>query len=100
MKIHYFQEGIKDDSFDPVKTTILVDRLKFQDFNSVMNLYANFKCTQKNDIVPQGRTTNGISTLNRDVAVAAKASAGPAVAVDVVVTGVPAGLFLKRKLTR
>ncbi len=55
MKIHYFQEGIKDDSFDSVKTTILVDRSKFQDFNSVMNLYANFKRPQKNDIVPQGR---------------------------------------------
>jgi hypothetical protein len=62
MKIHYFQEGIKDDSVDSVKTTILVDRLKFQDFNSVMNLYGNFKHTQKNDIVPQSRT---ISALNQ-----------------------------------
>jgi hypothetical protein len=62
MKNHYFQEGIKDDSFDSVKTTILVDRSKFQDFNYVMNLYANFKCTQKNDIAPQGRT---ISALNQ-----------------------------------
>ena len=56
MKIHYFQEGIKDDSFDPVKTMNLVYRSKFQEFNSVMNLYTNFKRTQKNDIVPQGRT--------------------------------------------
>jgi hypothetical protein len=62
MKIHYFQEGIKDDSFNSVKTTILVDRSKFQDFNSVMNLYANFKRAQKNDIVPQGRT---ILALNK-----------------------------------
>ena len=43
MKIHYFQEGIKDDSFDPVRTMILADRSKFQEFNSIMNLYTNFK---------------------------------------------------------
>ena len=29
MKIHYFEEGIKDNSFNSVKTTILVDRSKF-----------------------------------------------------------------------
>ena len=97
MKIHYFQEGIKDDSFDPVKTTILVDRLKFQDFNSVMNLYANFKRLQKNDIVPQGCT---ISALNQGRGGKAEAAAGPAVAVDLVVTCVLAGLFLKRRSTR
>ncbi len=56
MKIHYFEEGIKDESFNSVKTTIMVDRKKFTDFNSVMNLYSNFKRAQKNDIVPQGRT--------------------------------------------
>ena len=56
MQIHYFEEGIKDDSFNSVKTTILVDRSKFPDFNSVMNLYSNFKSLQKNDIVPSGRT--------------------------------------------
>ena len=36
----------------------------------------------------------------RDVAVAAEAAAGPAVAADVVVTHVPAGLFPKRKSIR
>jgi hypothetical protein len=56
MQIHYFEEGIKDESFNSVKTTIMVDRKKFTDFNSAMNLYSNFKCAQKNDIVPQGRT--------------------------------------------
>ena len=61
MKIHYFEEGIKDDSFNSIKTTILVDRSKFQDFNSVMNLYANFKRAQKNDIVPQSRTILALS---------------------------------------
>ena len=62
MKIHYFEEGIKDDSFNSVKTMILADRKKFPDFISVMNLYSNFKRTQKNDIAPQGRT---ISALNQ-----------------------------------
>jgi hypothetical protein len=46
MKIHYFEEGIKDDSFNSVQTTILVDRSKFPYFNSVMNLYSNFKRLQ------------------------------------------------------
>jgi hypothetical protein len=56
MKIHYFEEGIKDYSFNSVKTTILVDCSKFPNFKSVMNLYSNFKRSQKNDIVPQGHT--------------------------------------------
>ena len=38
MKIHYFKEGIKDDSFNSVKTTILVDCSKFPNFNSGMSL--------------------------------------------------------------
>ena len=61
MKIHYFREGIKDDSFNPVKTTILVDRSMFSDYNSVMNLYSNFKRLQKNDIVPQGHTISALT---------------------------------------
>jgi hypothetical protein len=62
MKIHYFEEGIKDDPFNSVKTTIMVDRsTRFQDFNSVMNLYSNFKRAQKNDIVPQGRTISALT---------------------------------------
>jgi hypothetical protein len=48
--------------FISVKTMILADCKKFPDFISVMNLYSNFKRTQKNDIAPQGRT---ISTLNQ-----------------------------------
>jgi hypothetical protein len=62
MKIHYFEEGIKDDSFNSVKTMILSGRKKFPDFISVMNFYSNFKRSQKNDIAPQGRT---ISALNQ-----------------------------------
>ncbi len=47
MKIHYFEDGISDASFAYVKSTIMVDRQKFQDFDAVMQLYKNFKCLQK-----------------------------------------------------
>ncbi len=47
MKIHYFEDGITDPSIASVKSTILVDRTKFQDFESVMWLYANYKHSQK-----------------------------------------------------
>ncbi len=47
MKIHYFEGGITDPSFASVKSTILVDRTKFQDFDAVMRLYVNYKCSQK-----------------------------------------------------
>jgi hypothetical protein len=47
MKIHYFEDGITDPSFASVKSTILVDRMKFRDFESVMGLYVNYKCSQK-----------------------------------------------------
>ena len=39
MKIHFFEDGIKDQTFDSVKITILVDRQKFYDFDYVMQLY-------------------------------------------------------------
>ncbi len=41
MKIHCFEGGITDPSFASVKSTILVDRMKFQDFDTVMRLYVN-----------------------------------------------------------
>jgi hypothetical protein len=47
MKIHYFVGGITDPSFASVKSTILVDHQKFQDFDTVMRLYVNYKCSQK-----------------------------------------------------
>ena len=61
MKIPYFEEGIKDDSFNSVKTTILVDCTRFPNFNSVINLYSNFKRSQKNDTVPQGHTISALT---------------------------------------
>jgi hypothetical protein len=47
MKIHYFEDGITDPSFASVKSANLVNRTKFQDFESVMQLYANYKHSQK-----------------------------------------------------
>jgi hypothetical protein len=38
MKIHYFEDGITDPSFASVKSTILVDCMKFQEFDAVMQL--------------------------------------------------------------
>jgi hypothetical protein len=43
MKIHHFEGGITDPSFASVKSTILVDHTKFQDFDAVMRLYVNYK---------------------------------------------------------
>ncbi len=47
MKIHYFEGGINDLSFASVKSMILVDCTKFQDFDAVMRLYVNYKHSQK-----------------------------------------------------
>ncbi len=47
VKIHYFEDGITDPSLAAVKTTILVDRTRFKDFDSVMRVYVNFKRAQK-----------------------------------------------------
>jgi hypothetical protein len=43
MKIHNFEDGISDPSLAAVKTTILVDRTRFENFDSVMRVYVNFK---------------------------------------------------------
>jgi hypothetical protein len=47
MKIHYFEGGITDPSFASIRSTIVVDRTKFQEFDAVMHLYVNYKCSQK-----------------------------------------------------
>jgi hypothetical protein len=47
MKIHYFEDGITDSSFNSVKSTIMVDCQKFQKFDAVMELYVDFKHSQK-----------------------------------------------------
>ncbi len=53
MKIHYFEDGITDLSFAAVKSMILVDRTRFQDFESVMRVYVNFKRSQKAEALAQ-----------------------------------------------
>jgi hypothetical protein len=47
MKIHYFEGGITDPSFASIRSTIMVDRMKFQEFDVVMHLYVNYKRSQK-----------------------------------------------------
>jgi hypothetical protein len=46
-KIHHFEDGITDLSFNSVNSTIMVDCQKFKEFVAVMQLYANFKGSQK-----------------------------------------------------
>ena len=55
MKIHYFEEGIKDPTLDAARNAILVDRSRFPDFDSVMQLYMTSKRSQKSDATPPGR---------------------------------------------
>jgi hypothetical protein len=63
MKIHYFEEGIKDPRLDAARNAILVNRMQFPNFDIVMQLYISSKCSQKSEaVVPQGRnlsTTTG-----------------------------------------
>ncbi len=47
MKIHYFEGGITYPSFASVRSTIMVDCMKFQEFDMVMCLYVNYKRSQK-----------------------------------------------------
>jgi hypothetical protein len=57
MKIHYFKNGITDPSFASGRSTIMVDRTKFQDFDAVMRLYVNYKRSQKAE-TPNHQTRN------------------------------------------
>jgi hypothetical protein len=50
MKIHYYEDGITDPSFASVKSTIMVDHGKFQEFDAVMHLYVNYKRMQKAEV--------------------------------------------------
>ncbi len=49
MKIHYFEEGIKDPTLDAARNAILVNRSQFPDFDSVMQLYVTSKSSQKSE---------------------------------------------------
>jgi hypothetical protein len=50
MMIHYFEGGIFNSSFASIKSTIMVECQKFQEFDAVMQLYVNFKRLQKSEV--------------------------------------------------
>jgi hypothetical protein len=60
MKILYFQDGIKDQTLESVRATIVLGKAegKFQDFDSVMNMYLTFKRSQKSS-TPTTRVWQG-----------------------------------------
>ena len=62
MKILYFEDGIKDPSLDAARNALLVDHTRFQDFESVMNMYMTSKRSQKSDPgVSQGRQLSAVT---------------------------------------
>jgi hypothetical protein len=50
MKIHYFEEGIKDPTLDAARNAISVNRSQFPDFDSIMQLYVTSKQSQKPEV--------------------------------------------------
>jgi hypothetical protein len=61
MKIHYFEEGIKDPTLDAARNAILVDRTRFPDFDSIMQLYMTSKRSQKSEATPPGRQLSAVT---------------------------------------
>jgi hypothetical protein len=61
MKIHYFEEGIKDPTLDAARNAILVNRSQFPDFDSVMQLYMTSKRSQKSEATPPGRQLSAVT---------------------------------------
>jgi hypothetical protein len=61
MKIHYFEEGIKDPTLDAAWNAILVNRSQFPDFDSVMQLYMTSKRSQKSEANPPGRQLSAVT---------------------------------------
>jgi hypothetical protein len=59
LKIHYFEDGISDPSLAAVKTSILCDPSRFEDFESVMTVYVNLKRTQK----PEAHQVRNVSAV-------------------------------------
>ncbi len=51
MKIHYFEEGIKDPTLDAARNAILINHVQFPDFDSVMQLYVTSKHGQNSEAV-------------------------------------------------
>jgi hypothetical protein len=57
-KILHFQQGIKDPTFEPVRSSIIIGKAdgKFQDFDSVMTTYMTFKRAQTS-LAPTSRVS-------------------------------------------
>jgi hypothetical protein len=60
-KIHYFKEGIKDPTLDAARNAILVNRLQFPDFDSIMQLYVISKQSQKSEATSPGRQLSAVT---------------------------------------
>ncbi len=97
MKIHYFEDRITNLSLAYVKSTIMVDHQKFQEFDTVMWLYVDYKHTQKAE-APTHQATMSLLSKVAEVADKAMGDVGDADEVDLM----PAQkeLYPKKKLTR
>jgi hypothetical protein len=79
MKIHYFEDRISDSSFASVKSTIMVDCQKFYELDAVMQLYVNFKRSQKAEAPTHQKAA---MSLPSKVAEVADKAVGDAVVAD------------------
>ena len=62
MKILYFEEGIKDPTLEAARNAIMVDRSRFQDFDSMMHMYGTSKRSQKSESsVSPGRQISAVT---------------------------------------
>ncbi len=64
LKIKYFQDGIKDPTFDPVRLSIEAQPSNFMTFDKIKDYYLNFKRMQEARAGPG--TTRTISEFRRD----------------------------------
>ncbi len=97
MKIHYFEDRITDPFFASVKSTIMVDHLKCQEFDAVMQLMLITSTCRK--LKPQPIKPI-MSLLSKVAEVADKAVGGMGEADKVDMMPAQGVLYLKKKLTR
>jgi len=62
MQILYFEDGIKDPTLEAARNAIMVDRSRFQDFDSMMHMYGTSKRSQKSESsVSPGRQISAVT---------------------------------------
>jgi hypothetical protein len=61
LKTLWFQDGIKDPSFNVVKASINANHANFTDFDSVKDAYVEFKCTQAPTHDPKTRQVASVA---------------------------------------